>query len=383
VRTRRILVVAAVAGLLVAGSGASAAADPVVHAAVSPALRDVAVDSPAYRVLAAQHDLARATRRAATARLAALRVRERSLASQEAQAGARARIAGAAVRRWHRRLGALAVRSYIGAGGDEVTIAAGVPGSYSRSERRALLATVVGGAWRRALDRSQHELRSARRARQQFHADREDVVADQARTEQQRAEAAAEARRLRPEVLDARATAVVVGSDITLVALDGYVRASLDLSHEEPACRLPWSLLAGIGRVESGHGTFATSTLDPAGTASPPIIGIALDGGRGTQAIGDTDGGGLDGDARHDRAVGPMQFIPSTWARYAADGNHDGEADPQNVYDAALAAAHYLCVASSGLDGAGRERAVMAYNHSPAYVAKVLAYADEYAALLV
>jgi membrane-bound lytic murein transglycosylase B len=167
------------------------------------------------------------------------------------------------------------------------------------------------------------------------------------------------------------------------VALDAYLRASLDLARQQPVCRLPWSLLAGIGKVESGHGTFATSELDPAGTATPGILGIPLNGGRGTQAVTDTDGGRLDGDTRVDRAVGPMQFIPSTWSRYAADGNGDGVADPQNVYDAALAAAHYLCTASSGLDGAGRDRAILAYNHSAAYVARVAGYADQYRGLLV
>ena len=122
---------------------------------------------------------------------------------------------------------------------------------------------------------------------------------------------------------------------------------------------MPWWLLAGIGRVESGHGTFSTSVLDPAGTTSPAIIGIPLNGGNSTAVITDTDGGVLDGDTTHDRAVGPMQFIPSTWARYAADGNGDGMADPQNLYDAAHAAATYLCTAGGDLrTDAGIHRAV-------------------------
>lgn len=39
------------------------------------------------------------------------------------------------------------------------------------------------------------------------------------------------------------------------------------------------------------------------------------------------------------RALGPMQFLPGTWSRYAADGDGDGKADVQNVFDASLAAA--------------------------------------------
>ena len=102
-----------------------------------------------------------------------------------------------------------------------------------------------------------------------------------------------------------------------------------------------------------------------------------------TAVITDTDGGILDGDVRNDRAVGPMQFIPSTWERYAADGNRDGIADPQNLYDAARAAATYLCAAGGDLStDAGRRRAIYAYNHSDAYVAKVLGFTQEYISLL-
>jgi len=57
-----------------------------------------------------------------------------------------------------------------------------------------------------------------------------------------------------------------------------------------------------------------------------------------------------DGDTGWDRAVGPMQFIPGTWRRYAADANADGKQDPNNVYDAAAGAAHYLCNAAGHLE---------------------------------
>ena len=95
--------------------------------------------------------------------------------------------------------------------------------------------------------------------------------------------------------------------------------------------------------------------------------------------VGDTDGGTLDGDASYDRAVGPMQFIPQTWRRFEADGNEDGTTSPFNLYDATLAAATYLCTASSGLDAdPGLRTAYFSYNHSLLYVDSVLGYARLY-----
>ena len=89
--------------------------------------------------------------------------------------------------------------------------------------------------------------------------------------------------------------------------------------------------------------------------------------------------GALDGDPAFDRAVGPMQFIPQTWSRFAADGNHDGLATPFNLYDATLAAARYLCRSSGGLgEEPGLRTAYFSYNHSDAYVDRVLSFARLY-----
>jgi membrane-bound lytic murein transglycosylase B len=110
-----------------------------------------------------------------------------------------------------------------------------------------------------------------------------------------------------------------------------------------------------------------------------PIYGIALDGSRGTAVIRDSDKGVLDGDPGIDRAVGVMQFIPSTWKRYGADLSGDGIADPQNVYDGALSAARYLCATSKDLvNDAGLSAAYFSYNHSLAYVSTVLARSRAY-----
>ncbi len=166
---------------------------------------------------------------------------------------------------------------------------------------------------------------------------------------------------------------------IPVVASRAYQHAA-DLTNQRTVgCGIPWTLLAAIGRVESDHGRFAGSVLLANGLSTPRIIGIPLNG-VGTGLVLDTDHGVLDGDPVYDHAVGPMQFIPSTWAYYATDGNGDGVADPFNIYDAAAAAAKYLCNAGADLrTRAGRIQAVLTYNHSDSYVASVLSLEETYA----
>ncbi len=178
----------------------------------------------------------------------------------------------------------------------------------------------------------------------------------------------------------ARANTLVGGSDLPLVALDAYWRAAQAASSDPKlACSIDWWALAGIGRTESNHGRYAGGEAAPDGRVTEPIYGIALDGSRGTAVIRDSDKGVLDGDPGIDRAVGVMQFIPSTWKRYGADLSGDGIADPQNVYDGALSAARYLCATSKDLvNDAGLSAAYFSYNHSLAYVSTVLARSRAY-----
>ena len=141
-------------------------------------------------------------------------------------------------------------------------------------------------------------------------------------------------------------------------------------------CHLPVSLLAAIGQVESG--SLAGRSLDANHRAVPPVLGPVLDG-LGTAAISDTDRGRLDGNSRWDRAVGPMQFIPGTWAAFGVDANGDGRVDPQNVYDAAASAAGYLCARGRDLAlSAGLRSAILSYNYSTAYLATVLAWQQRF-----
>jgi hypothetical protein len=74
-------------------------------------------------------------------------------------------------------------------------------------------------------------------------------------------------------------------------------------------------------------------------------------------------------------AIGWMQFLPSTWARWGFDANGDGVADPNNPVDAIFSAARYLAACGAQVDIAS---AVYCYNHSDAYVAEVLGLAAGY-----
>nr|WP_246326215.1 lytic murein transglycosylase [Actinomycetospora corticicola] len=160
--------------------------------------------------------------------------------------------------------------------------------------------------------------------------------------------------------------------------LAAYRGAESSLAAAAPDCHLSWALVAGIGKVESGHAYGGAVSAD--GTTESPILGPQLDGTGGNASIADTDGGALDHDAVWDRAVGPTQFIPTSWRTYGADGNGDGVADPDNAFDATLATGRYLCAGGTDLATAsGRHDAVFRYNHSEAYVATVLRWADAYA----
>lgn len=167
--------------------------------------------------------------------------------------------------------------------------------------------------------------------------------------------------------------------DVPDVALAAYRRAETIIGNADPACNLRWDLLAAIGRVESDHGRHGGGFLTDKGLTVPYLYGVPLDGTRGTRPIRDTDGGQLDGDKTWDRAVGPLQFIPSTWALVGVDADGDGKRNPQDIHDASLAAAVYLCSGEEDLSTrAGQRTAVFRYNNSNEYVRLVLALMEEF-----
>ena len=96
-------------------------------------------------------------------------------------------------------------------------------------------------------------------------------------------------------------------------------------------CHVGWTTLAGIGAIESGHGTHGGSRLHADGTTSRPILGPALDGSSGTARIPSDEQS--EKVARRLQAgttpSGPMQFIPSTWRKWGSDGNARRHGRPQ------------------------------------------------------
>ncbi len=171
-----------------------------------------------------------------------------------------------------------------------------------------------------------------------------------------------------------------VGSyDVPEAALRAYRHAARTLARTASSCEMPWTLLAGVGRVESDHGRYGGSQLDSEGVSHPAIRGVALNGVGPVAAIPDSDGGRFDGDSVWDRAVGPMQFIPDTWRWAGRDGDGDGVTTPNDLDDAALAAGAYLCPASgSVLPESSMRTAIFAYNHSDYYVDLVMAFEQGY-----
>ncbi|WP_068399105.1 lytic transglycosylase domain-containing protein [Kribbia dieselivorans] len=173
-----------------------------------------------------------------------------------------------------------------------------------------------------------------------------------------------------PLEVQALAKQVAAGSRATEpVLIRAYRKAAAGAPE---GCGISPELLAGVGQVESGN--VGGRRIDADNMVRPGIFGPPLTGGAFAN-IPDSDNGRLDGSKAYDRAVGPMQFIPTSWALFAVDGDGDGTAHPQNIFDATATAAAYLC--HGGRDLTTREgqiQAVFSYNHSNEYVNSVLSW---------
>lgn len=167
-------------------------------------------------------------------------------------------------------------------------------------------------------------------------------------------------------------------SHIAEEALAAYAGATLSVNSSFPSCNLGWNTLAAIGYVETEHGSHGGARLGEDGAVHPTIIGPRLDGSGDFAEILDTDGGALDGDDEYDRAVGPMQFLPATWEEFGQDGSGEGTADINNIEDAALSAAVYLCSWGDMTVEGDWIDAIMGYNPSEDYNHQIAERADHY-----
>ncbi len=170
-------------------------------------------------------------------------------------------------------------------------------------------------------------------------------------------------------------------------AVAAYQRASAVINAAS-SCQLDWLVLAAIGRVESNHGQGEDGThrVGAKGKVKPAYTGKPLNGRGGRDSVADTEGGVLDGNKRWDAPVGPMGLLPSTWTSVAVDADGDSVRDPQDLDDAALAAAVVLCAGGRDLaDTAVLKEALRGYDgarrFAPTVTALAAAYGAENAAL--
>ncbi len=365
---------------------------PVSDPRLATALENVPVSSPYYYEAAKRYGAdwrtltaTRALERSLQARLVILGTAEARLVAEIYVAARREQKSQDRLRELSRELSSLAVSEYVAEGSNADDLSALDPARASATQASHVLVDIVSQT--RLTDVAVNEaiVHSTGAARRTDQASLTDVrrrqaaaTADLATAQRDEASEVAEVDRDRSEVADTRLTAQVTGTDLLLIALNAAWKAAATMGTEDPGCHLPWAAITGIGRVESENGLYGDDSLSAAGEEAHPIIGIALDGTNNTQLVPDTDGGALDHDPTYDRAVGPMQVLPSAWRRYGRDGDDDGTKDPQNIYDAMLTAGVMLCRYGSLATDAGLRTAFYHYNPSQAYVDEVLTNTHEY-----
>lgn len=374
------------------GGDADGAAVPPFAPPLAPAEADEAGRQQAAAALrVATHDLRtaqgverRAVQRLGSAEeLVALRTAEVQTLSEQEQAIA------AQLEQTRAELRGVAIERYVGGGRAVPLNFLLASADAAQLARRTTIANTAADAQQDAIDRyaAAREAASILVGEAVGRLEEAQRALDHARAEA--AAAGAEVRRLGDVVARRKLLVDLVGaaasvppSDIPGLFLDAYQRAAAAMAERRPACKVRWTALAAIGRVESGHGRTRGARLALNGDLWPVILGKQLDGTSNTRRIADTDGGEYDGDSVVDRAVGPMQFIPRTWQLEAVDASGDGTADIHNINDAALAAANYLCRDGRDLSvAADWWQAVLSYNNVTTYANSVYSAANEYGQL--
>jgi membrane-bound lytic murein transglycosylase B len=185
---------------------------------------------------------------------------------------------------------------------------------------------------------------------------------------------------LSPQAGAVGALSTLSTNGIPSAALYAYHHAETLLADADPQCRLPWNLVAAMGRVESNHGRIQGNSLTAEGLTTPGIIGEPLDGTKGSKKVADTDKGKLDEDTNFDRPIGPFQMLPDVWTQTAIDSDNDGKENPQDIDDAATTAGVFLCSGAGDLSTPeGARSAVERYNSTESYVDLVMKVSSSYA----
>ena len=176
------------------------------------------------------------------------------------------------------------------------------------------------------------------------------------------------------------------GTDIPQIVLNAYEHAANVFATRDPSCQISWADMAALGRIESGQAQHGMTRLAANGDTYPPILGPPLDGSGGNAALPQPPNlPYYDGPGPWEQAVGPMQFIPTSWATSGLVGGSNSTPDPNNVFDAAMGAANYLCRAAAGQSLttlSGLTQAYFSYNHSATYVSEALSNAVYYGATI-
>jgi hypothetical protein len=349
---------ALLAGLAICQPASADPADPAAVDASAPttvAGAAAGVQNAAVQVASAQRDVEAATAKAQQLAYAVVALHDELAAAQTAVNSARAdarqsiRVAldqadadptqtliaalegndpGLAAQVRDRQLSDVATRT------QKLTSAISLLNSLNREETKRLEAALNAAAQAvSASDKARIALAAAQKNDQQVR-DRVALAAEQAeldRLEAQLAQSLA--------AVSASSGSSAGYAPITATNLPASLRALYMAGAAKECPGLPWNVLAGIGQVETDHGQ--NKNVSSAG------------------------------------AMGPMQFMPATWAEYGVDGDGDGVANILDQADAIYSAAHYLC-ANGGGNSATLYQAIFAYNHSDYYVNTVLSVAAQY-----